>query len=123
MTALRCWTDLTGRICWWGWPFAAPAHIWASRHSPTFWAPAVDPGWYDQAAQRMVAGDWGPFPLFRAPLYPALLAAIYGLFGHDLLAARLLNVVLQGATVWALWRIGARTFRRGSASWPPGCSR
>ena len=86
------------------------AHIWNSRHNPTFWAPAVDPAWYDQAAQRILAGDWGPFPLFRAPVYPTLLAMVYGLFGRDLLAARLLNVVFQGVTVWAVWRIGRSYF-------------
>ena len=70
----------------------------------------MDPAWYDQTAQNILAGDWGPFPLFRALLYPALLAAVYGLFGHDLLAARVLNAILQGATVWAIWKVGRSYF-------------
>jgi len=85
-------------------------HIWNSRGNPTFWAPAVDPAWYDDTALNILNGHWGPFPLFRAPLYPALLAAVYGIFGHDLVAARLLNVLLQGVTIWAVWRIGRSYF-------------
>jgi tetratricopeptide (TPR) repeat protein len=104
---------------WRGWPYLLVglavllrlAHIWNSRVNPTFWAPAVDPGWYDQAAQNILMGDWGPFPFFRAPAYPALLAAVYAIFGRDLVAARVLNVVLQGAAVWAVWRVG-RTYIR-----------
>ena len=99
---------------WRGWPYVLVglaailrlAHIWNSRANPTFWAPAVDPGWYDQAAQNILMGNWGPFPFFRAPAYPALLAAVYAFFGRDLMAARVLNVVLQGAAVWAVWRVG-----------------
>jgi tetratricopeptide (TPR) repeat protein len=110
-----------GRIPWseWpGWPYLLIgltvlirlAHIWNSRSNPTFWAPAVDPAWYDQAAQRIVDGNWGPFPFFRAPVYPALLALVYSAFGHDLVAARILNVVLQGATVWIIWWVGRSYF-------------
>jgi Tfp pilus assembly protein PilF len=99
---------------WQGWPYVLIglavllrlAHIWNSRSNPTFWAPAVDPGWYDQAAQNILMGNWGPFPFFRAPAYSALLAAVYAVFGRDLMAARVLNVVLQGAAVWAVWRVG-----------------
>ena len=108
----RTWAD------WTGWPYLLVgitvllrlAHIWNSRHSPTFWAPAVDPAWYDQIAQNILQGDWGPFPLFRAPLYPALLAAVYGVFGHDLFAARILNVVLQAVAAWIIYRVGRSYF-------------
>jgi len=108
----RTWSE------WPGWPYVIGglcvllrlAHIWNSRVSPTFWAPAVDPGWYDQVAQNILRGNWGPFPFFRAPLYPALLAGVYGVFGHDLVAARVLNVVLQTFTGWAIWRVGRSYF-------------
>jgi tetratricopeptide (TPR) repeat protein len=86
------------------------AHIFNSRTSPTFWAPAVGPAWYDQAALNILSGDWGVFPLFRAPVYPLLLAGIYGIFGHDLVAARLLNVVLQSATIWVIFLVGRSYF-------------
>jgi Tfp pilus assembly protein PilF len=103
---------------WPGWPYVLVglavalrlAHIWNSRSNPTFWAPAVDPAWYDDAAVRITQGQWGPFPLFRAPVYPILLAAVYSVFGHDLFAARILNVVLQGTTVWMIWHVGRSYF-------------
>jgi tetratricopeptide (TPR) repeat protein len=103
---------------WRGWPYVLigitvllrVVHIWNSRSNPTFWAPALDPGWYDQAAQDILQGHWGPFPLFRAPVYPALLAATYSVFGHDLVAARMLNVVIQAITVWAILRVGQSYF-------------
>jgi tetratricopeptide (TPR) repeat protein len=106
------WTD------WTYWPYVIVGlavvlrllHILNSRVSPTFWAPAVDPAWFDQAAQAILKGNWGPFPLFRAPVYPALLAATYGVFGHDLVAARLLNVLLQGLTCWMIWKVGRSYF-------------
>jgi tetratricopeptide (TPR) repeat protein len=85
-------------------------HIFNSRSNPTFWAPAIDPAWYDQAALNILQGNWGPFPLFRAPLYPALLAATYGVFGHDLVAARMLNVLFQGIAVWIIYRVGRSYF-------------
>jgi Tfp pilus assembly protein PilF len=103
---------------WPGWPYLLVGltlvlrilHILNSRSNPTFWAPAVDPGWYDKVAQDILHGDWGPFPFFRAPVYPALLAGVYGVFGHDLVAARILNAVLQAVTVWMLWKIGKSYF-------------
>ena len=98
---------------WRAWPYLLVgmavalriAHILISRSNPTFWSPAVDPEWYDQYALNILQGSWGPFPLFRAPFYPTLLAATYGVFGHDLLAARMLNVLLQGVACWAIWRV------------------
>jgi tetratricopeptide (TPR) repeat protein len=83
-------------------------HIQNSQISPTFWVPTVDPGWYHEAACRIAAGDWGPFPFFRAPAYPTLLGFVYRLFGENLVAARLLNVVLQALTVLSIYWVGRR---------------
>lgn len=90
-------------------------HIWNSRKSPTFWAPAVDPGWYDAYAQAIVRGEWGPFPFFRAPLYSAFLASVYAVFGHDLVMARLLNVLFQGLAAWGIFKVGESYFSRPAA--------
>lgn len=106
------WTD------WPLWPYVIIGltvllrvlHVLNSEANPTFWEPAVDPAWYDQAAQAILRGDWGPFPLFRAPVYQTLLAGVYGLFGRDLVAARLLNIAFQGTTVWIIWKIGKSYF-------------
>lgn len=85
-------------------------HIYNAAHSPTFLAPAVDPLWYHEAGQRIAKGDFGPWPLFRAPLYPWLLGAFYALVNNDLLWARVLNLILQMATLVVLYRIAQNYF-------------
>lgn len=85
-------------------------HLWHAQHSPTFWAPAVDPLWYHQAAERVAHGFYGPWPLFRAPLYPVLLGWLYKFVQNDLLWARLLNIALQLTTLWVLYAVAARYF-------------
>ncbi len=86
------------------------AYILAAKSNPTFWAPAVDPFWYDEAATLFAGGSLGDLPFFRAPLYPALLGAVYYFFGHSLLAARILSTLLQSVAVWALFRMSYRHF-------------
>lgn len=83
-------------------------HIESSQISPVFWVPTVDPAWYHETAHRIARGDWGPFPLFRAPLYPALLGLCYRFLGEDLVVARMLNVVFQAITVLVLYWTGRR---------------
>lgn len=100
----------------WFWLIAGTAlllrvwHLWHAQQNPTFWAPAVDPLWYYQAAQRVADGDFGPWPLWRAPLYPWLLGAVYALVTNDLLWARLCNIVLQLGAVVSLYVAVARHF-------------
>ncbi|MCB9367344.1 MAG: glycosyltransferase family 39 protein [Calditrichaeota bacterium] len=89
----------------WFWLIAALAvalRVWHLLHamgSPTFLAPAVDPLWYHQAAERVAHGAYGPWPLFRAPLYPILLGWTYKPVANDLLWARILNILLQTAAL------------------------
>ena len=90
-------------------------HLYFAAQNPTFWAPAVDPLWYHEAALRVAHGDFGPWPLFRAPLYPWLLGLVYAVFPNDLLSARLLNVVLQHATLAIIFRIAQNYFNRTAA--------
>lgn len=102
---------------WAGWPWLLMGltvllrllHLWNSSNNPTFWALSTDMQWYDDTARDLVQGRWD-FPLFRAPGYPVLLAAVYSVIGHDLIAARVLNVILQVFTVWAVFRIGKSYF-------------
>lgn len=85
-------------------------HLYHAAQSPTFWAPAVDPLWYHEAALRVASGDLGPWPLFRAPLYPWLLGAFYALVDNDLLWARLFNMALQLGTLLILYRVTTAYF-------------
>ena len=79
---------------------------------------------YDALAQRVAAGhgfsfgtDWWPGvradqpTAFWSYLYTIFLAAIYTVFGHHPLIARLIQAVLVGlAMPWLAWRIGRRAF-------------
>ena len=87
------------------------------------------PGTYDQVtydalAQSLLAGrgysftrDWWPATPANAPtahwsfLYPLYLAAVYGLFGHHPLIARLIQAIVSGILLPLLvFRIGRRIF-------------
>ena len=79
---------------------------------------------YDALAQRVAAGHgfsfataWWPGVAADQPtafwsyLYTLYLAGVYTLFGHSILAARLIQAVLVGVAMpWLTWRIGRRLF-------------
>lgn len=85
-------------------------HLYWAQLNPTFWAPAVDMLWYHEAGQRVATGDLGPWPLWRAPLYPWLLGLVYAVVENDLLSARMLNLVLQLAAIALLYRVAREHF-------------
>jgi 4-amino-4-deoxy-L-arabinose transferase-like glycosyltransferase len=47
---------------------------------------------------------------FRPPLLPILLAGVYGVFGHHILAARVAVAILGAVTCVVVYHIGRRTF-------------
>ncbi len=79
---------------------------------------------YDALAQSLLAGrgysftsDWWPATPANTPtahwsfLYPLYLAAVYGLFGHHPLIARLIQAIVSGILLPLLvFRIGRRVF-------------
>jgi len=95
--------------------FVRLLYILAFRESPYFAIPIVDAQWHDAWAWGWANGSWsmGGEAFFRAPLYPFWLSLIYRVFGHDLLAARIVQAVLGSATAAALagcgWRIRGKT--------------
>lgn len=84
------------------------------RASPYFSVPIVDAEWHDAWAWGWAQGTWSMNgeAFFRAPLYPFWLSLVYRVFGHDLLAARVVQAVLGAGTAAATagcgWRIGGR---------------
>jgi Flp pilus assembly protein TadD len=90
-------------------------YLAAFRGSPYFAVPIVDAEWHDAWAWSWANGTWsmGGEAFFRAPLYPFWLSLIYRVFGHDLLAARLVQAILGAAASAALagcgWRLRGRT--------------
>lgn len=75
------------------------AHVLALRRLPLFDLLVVDSAAYDAWAQRIAAGDWlGSGVFYQDPLYPYALALLYRVFGHDLLAVRIVQVALGVGT-------------------------
>lgn len=84
---------------------------------------AYDQVSYDALAQRLVAGYGFSFPTDSYPfvraneptshwsfLYTLYLAAVYAIFGHHPLAARLIQVLVSGLQCWLVYRIGRRLY-------------
>ena len=78
---------------------------------------AGDPFLYNAFAQAL-AGGWGFVSLHGIataqwpPGYPAMLAVIFKLFGHKIILAKLLNVLLGTATCLLAYLIGKKVWNR-----------
>jgi len=84
-------------------------HIWFIRKSPFFDHLVVDSVDFDGRAVALLHGGWREQGVFyQAPLYPAFLAAVYSVFGHSLLAARLLQALLGSASAVLVYLVGRR---------------
>ena len=83
---------------------------------PEFRTPMLDAGWFHEQATAIVDGDWSaPEAVFRAPLYPYLLAGIYTVAGPDPAAARLIQLIAGSLTVLLIARLGGLLFGRSAA--------
>ncbi len=77
-------------------------HVWQMHGTPYFSVLMGDAREYDAWGQRLAAGDWvGTDVFYQAPLYPYFLGVVYAVFGHDLVALRVLQALL-GALSCAL---------------------
>lgn len=67
---------------------------------------------YDQTALRILDGDYllGPEVLDMGPLYSFFLALIYSVFGHHLLAVRLIQILIGSLSCLLVYAIGSRLF-------------
>lgn len=89
------------------------AVILQMRASPLFEAPIMDELYHDEWARAIAGGEtYIDGPYFRAPLYPAFLAAIHTVFGHGFLAPRLIQAALGAFSCVLLFVIGRRMFDR-----------
>lgn len=75
-------------------------YLTALQETPYFDFLLVDAQWHDQWAWDWARGEWsmGDKAFFRAPLYPFWLSRLYQVFGHDLLAVRIVEMVVGGFT-------------------------
>ncbi len=81
--------------------------------SPLFDTPIMDAEYHDQWAQAILAGDdftGGVF--FRAPLYPYFLAAVYKMFGHNYVMARLIQFLIGSLSCVLIYLLGKSIFSR-----------
>ena len=88
-------------------------YILQLQDNPTFNYPHMDELYHDDWAQAIAAGETfieGPY--FRAPLYPAFLAAIYKVFGVGYLLPRIIQGILGSLSCGVLFLIGRRIFGR-----------
>ncbi|HEY2773301.1 MAG TPA: glycosyltransferase family 39 protein [Candidatus Binatia bacterium] len=92
---------------------------WLTVPAPQIYADAM---WYHAAAEQLAAGLGYIHHLTRQPTaawppgYPAILAAVYRVFGSDPSRAYLLNVVAGTATCWVAGRIAVAVSRPAAAA-------
>ncbi|MFH1679313.1 MAG: tetratricopeptide repeat protein [Candidatus Eisenbacteria bacterium] len=85
------------------------AYLWDSTDNPFPDALGLDARYYDLRAREILReGLVGDEAYFMGPLYPHLLAAVYGLAGRHLLLIRLLQACIGAAVPVLLYRIGSR---------------
>jgi tetratricopeptide (TPR) repeat protein len=78
-------------------------HVWQMRDTVFFTVLMGDSRGYDTWARQIAAGDWiGREVFYQAPFYPYFLAALYTLFGNDLLIVRVVQAILGAAACVAL---------------------
>jgi tetratricopeptide (TPR) repeat protein len=90
-------------------------HVLAIRHSPFYDQLLVDSVDFDARAAAILRGSWPePGALYQAPLYPLFLSLIYKLFGHSLLAVRLIQSALGAGSAVLTYAIGKRCCGRAA---------
>jgi tetratricopeptide (TPR) repeat protein len=86
-------------------------HVWQMRGTLFLAVLMGDSKGYDSWAQQIAAGDWmGQDVFYQAPLYPYVLATIFGVFGHDLLIARLVQAAIGAVSCGLLGYAAAQLF-------------
>ena len=88
-------------------------YLWEIHDAPGFTRLVGDGVVYDDWARALAAGDWlGQGIFYQAPLYPYFLGVLYAVFGHDLLAVRIVQCILGALACALLGAAGSRLFCR-----------
>jgi tetratricopeptide (TPR) repeat protein len=88
------------------------AYLFQIRGSDFFLFPVGDGASYEDWAHAISVDFVGREVFYQAPLYPYLLAALYGVFGHGALVARVAQAVLGAAACVFCADAGRRFFSR-----------
>ena len=80
-------------------------------HDPFFELPSVDERMYHEWALAIRGGDWlGEGVFLNGPLYPYLLALLYGLLGPSMAVAKAVQCVLGASSCVLVWTLARRLF-------------
>jgi tetratricopeptide (TPR) repeat protein len=90
-------------------------YLFEYARSPFFWVPAMDSLYNDNQAMAIAHGHVSHAVYWRAPLYAYFLAALYLLFGHSLIAARVAGELLGCASCSLTYALGVRAMRPAAA--------
>lgn len=104
----------------WFWPAVVFAvaltlrtvYIFQVRYTPFFQSLGLDAKFYDLWARDIAGGTGERGAFFMSPLYSYFLAAIYRLFGRDLLLVRMIQAGLGSATAALAYLLGLEIFDR-----------
>jgi tetratricopeptide (TPR) repeat protein len=89
------------------------AYLVELQGTPYYRSPLID-GWEYHRDALLISrlGQPSRIPFWHPPLYPYLLAGVYGLFGSGPLAPRLLNFALALLAGWLVYRLARRLLDR-----------
>ena len=104
----------------WFWPVAVLAlafvlrtvYTFQVRYTPFFQTLGLDAKFYDLWARDIAAGTSERGAFFMTPLYSYFLAAVYRLFGRDLLLVRMIQAGMGAATAAVVYLLGREVFDR-----------
>ncbi|HYW68109.1 MAG TPA: tetratricopeptide repeat protein, partial [bacterium] len=82
------------------------------RYTPFFQTLGLDAKFYDQWAREIAGGTSERGAFFMTPLYSYFLAAVYRLFGRDLLLVRMIQAGMGAATAAIVYLLGKEIFDR-----------
>jgi len=82
------------------------------RYTPFFQTLGLDAKYYDRWAREIAGGTASREAFFMTPLYPYFLAAIYRLFGRDLLLIRMIQAGLGSLSAVLVYLLGKEVFDR-----------
>jgi tetratricopeptide (TPR) repeat protein len=87
--------------------------------SPLLFPSGSDPQFYDNWAKQILHGHWTDHQAFYGlPLYPFLLATVYGIFGYSPFVPGLFQACLDAGTAALIYKITVRVMTRGSNESP-----
>ena len=92
------------------------AHLLCMRESPTAKAPILDAFDYIRDAEATLSPAPASEPYYHSPAYVWFVAGILALFGHKVLAVKIVQLLLSALTGVLIYRLGLRLFSRREAA-------